>query len=74
MRHGYKFMNNDATIKVNVYDLLDQNPDTLLITGDELNSRHPKLNPDTMCNADFTYKLCDFAGSQHGEGRRRRFR
>jgi len=71
---GYKFLNDDATIKVNVYDLLDQNVDTRRIIGDDYIQDTRSLILKRYAMLSFTYKLGNFGGSPHGEGRRGRSR
>jgi hypothetical protein len=74
MSLGYKFLNDDASIKVNVYDLLDQNVDTRRIIGDDYVQDTRSLILTRYAMLSFTYKLGNFGGSPHREGRRRRFR
>jgi len=74
MSLGYKFLNDDATIKVNVYDLLDQNVDTRRNIGDDYIQDTRSLILTRYAMLSFTYKLGDFGGSTAGEGRRGRSR
>jgi hypothetical protein len=74
MSLGYKFLNDDATIKVNVYDLLDQNVDTRRIIGDDYIQDTRSLILTRYAMLSFTYKLGNFGGNTPGEGRRRRSR
>jgi hypothetical protein len=71
---GYKFLKDDATIKVNVYDLLDQNVDTRRIIGDDYIQDTRSLILTRYAMLSFTYKLGNFGGSPHGVGRRGRSR
>jgi len=71
---GYKFLKDDATIKVNVYDLLDQNVDTRRIIGDDYIQDTRSLILTRYAMLSFTYKLGNFGGSPHGGGRRGRSR
>jgi len=74
MSLGYKFLKDDATIKVNVYDLLDQNVDTRRIIGDDYIQDTRSLILTRYAMLSFTYKVGNFGGSTPGESRRRRFR
>jgi len=71
---GYKFLKDDATIKVNVYDVLDQNVDTRRIIGDDYIEDTRSLILTRYAMLSFTYKLGNFGGGPPGGGRGRRFR
>jgi len=74
MSLGYKFLNDDVSIKVKVYDLLDQNVDTRRIIGDDYIQDTRSLILKRYAMLSFTYKIGNFGGSPSGEGRRRRLR
>ncbi len=71
MSLGYKFLNDDATIKVNVYDVLDQNVDTRRNIGDDYIQDTRSLILTRYAMLSFTYKIGNFGGSTPGDGRRR---
>lgn len=68
---GYQFLDDDAIIKVNVYDLLDQNVDTRRIIGDDFIQDTRSLILTRYAMLSFTYKLNNFGGSQNNRGRGR---
>lgn len=63
-----------ATIKVNMYDLLDQNVDTRRVIGDDYIQNTRSLFPTRYAMRSFTDKLGNFGGSTPNGGRQRRFR
>src|SRR5690606_26832261 len=72
MSLGYQFWNEDATLKINVYDLLDQNVDTRRIIGDDFIQDVRSLILTRYAMLSFTYKINNMGGSSHSEGRRGR--
>lgn len=72
MSLGYKFLDDDATIKVKVYDLLDQNVDTRRIIGDDFIQDTQSLILTRYAMLSFTYKLDKFGGKNSQENRRYR--
>ena len=63
---GYQFLNEDATLKIKVYDLLDQVVDTRRITGDDFVQDTNSLILTQYAMLSFTYKLSNFGGSSNG--------
>ena len=74
---GYQFLEEKATLKLKVYDLLDQVVDTQRITGDDYVQDTNSLILTQYAMLSFTYKLSNFggnkAGGKPGSNRRRRF-
>ncbi len=74
MSLGYQFLNDDATLKIKVYDVMDQNIDTRRIIGDDYIQDTSNLILTQYAMLSFTYKISKFGGkapSQDG-GRYRR--
>ncbi|UJH90757.1 outer membrane beta-barrel family protein [Antarcticibacterium sp. 1MA-6-2] len=69
---GYQFLDENATVKVNVYDLLDQNVDTRRIIGDDFIQDTRSLILTRYAMLSFTYKLNNLGGNQNDRGGRRR--
>lgn len=65
---GYQFLKEKATLKVKVYDLLDQNVDTRRIVGDDYIQDVNNLILKRYAMLSFTYKISSFGG----EGPQRR--
>ncbi len=71
MSLGYQFWDEDATLKVKVYDLLDQNIDTRRIIGDDFIQDTSNLILTRYAMLSFTYKFEKFGGiDRDGRGRR----
>lgn len=74
MSLGYQFFKDRAALKVNVYDLLDQNVDTRRIIGDDFVQDTRSLILTRYAMLSFTYKLSNFGGQEmpgNDRGRRR---
>jgi hypothetical protein len=74
MSLGYQFLKERATLKVNIYDLLDQNVDTRRIIGDDFVQDTRSLILTRYAMLSFTYKLSNFGGQEMPGGDRRRGR
>ncbi|MDT0675596.1 outer membrane beta-barrel protein [Autumnicola musiva] len=68
MSLGYEFLDDNAIIKVKVYDLLDQNIDTRRIIGDDYIQDVSSLILTRYAMLSFTYKISNFGGNS-GPGR-----
>jgi len=66
---GYQFLDEKATLKIKVYDLLDQVVDTRRITGDDYVQDTNSLILTQYAMLSFTYKLSNFGGNSQGRGR-----
>jgi len=64
---GYQFLDDDATVKVQVYDLLDENVDTRRTIGDDYIQDTQSLILTRYAMLSFTYKINNF-----GDNSRRR--
>lgn len=62
MSLGYQFLNDDATVKLKVYDLLDQNVDTRRIIGNDFIQDTSQLILERYAMLSFTYKISQFGG------------
>lgn len=62
MSLGYQFLNDDATIKLKVYDLLNENVSTSRITGQDFVQDTQELILEQYFMLSFTYKLSQFGG------------
>ena len=71
MSLGYKFLNDDATIKLKVYDLLEENVSTSRTTGEDFVQDTQELILEQYFMLSFTYKLDKFGGKGAGGGRSR---
>ncbi|UJH92302.1 outer membrane beta-barrel family protein [Antarcticibacterium sp. 1MA-6-2] len=59
---GYKFLNDDATLKIKVYDMLNQNVSTQRMVGDDFIQDTQNLILRRYAMLSFTYKLSKFGG------------
>ena len=64
MSLGYQFLNDDATLKVKVYDVLDQNVDTRRTIGDDYIQDTSRLILTRYAMLSFTYKISQFGGKR----------
>lgn len=64
MSLGYEFLQEKATLKLKVYDLLDQNIDTRRIIGDDFIQDTSNLILTRYAMLSFTYKLSSFGGGK----------
>ncbi|MDT0641420.1 outer membrane beta-barrel protein [Zunongwangia sp. F363] len=72
MSLGYEFLDDNATIKLKVYDLLDQNINTRREIGDDYIQDVSSLILTRYAMLSFTYKIKNFGGSSgpdQGRGR-----
>lgn len=69
---GYKFLDDDATVSLRVYDLLNQNISTRRTTGDDYIQDTQSLILEQYFMLSFTYKLNKFGGKDISGGRRYR--
>lgn len=69
MSLGYQFLKEKATLKVKVYDLLDQNVDTRRIVGDDYIQDVNNLILQRYAMLSFTYKLSSFGGGKSPQGK-----
>ncbi len=70
---GYQFLDDDATVKIKVYDMLNQNIDTRRTIGDDFIQDTSNLILTQYAMLSFTYKLDKFGGANPNErGRNRR--
>lgn len=73
---GYEFWKNQASLKLKVYDMLDQNISTSRMIGDDYIQDVNNLILTRYAMLSFTYKLSSFGGGQMpnsgGRGRYRR--
>jgi len=72
MSLGYQFLKDNATLKVKVYDLLDQNVDTRRLVDDDYIQDVNNLVLQRYAMLSFTYKLSSFGGGKAPESRRGR--
>ena len=68
MSLGYKFWNDDATIKAKVYDLLNENVSTRRTTGEDYVQDTQELILEQYFMLSFTYKLSKFGGKPPKRG------
>ncbi len=66
---GYQFLKDKATLKVKVYDLLDQNVDTRRIVGDDYIQDVNNLILQRYAMLSFTYKISSFGGGEGSQSR-----
>ncbi|MCM8569272.1 outer membrane beta-barrel protein [Gramella jeungdoensis] len=66
---GYQFLKEKATIKVKVYDILDQNVDTRRMVGDDYIQDVNNLILQRYGMLSFTYKFSSFGGGKGPQGR-----
>ena len=71
---GYKFLKDNATLKVKVYDLLNQNVSTQRIVGDDFIQDKESLILRRYAMLSFTYKLSKFGGENPNTRSGNRFR
>jgi len=64
MSLGYQFLKDNATVKIKVYDLLDQNVDTRRLVGDDYIQDVNNLVLERYAMLSFTYKLSSFGGGK----------
>lgn len=69
---GYQFLKDSAILKVQVYDLLDQNVDTRRVIGDDFIQDTRNLILTRYAMLSFTYKINQFGGQPGDRGRRGR--
>ena len=69
MSLGYQFLNDDATVKVKVYDLLNENVSTSRTTGQDFVQDRQELILEQYFMLSFTYKLSKFGGKDPNGGR-----
>ncbi len=68
---GYTFLKDQATFKVKVFDLFNQNIATRRTTGDDFIQDTNQLILTRYVMFSFTFKLSNFGGAKPSEGRRR---
>jgi hypothetical protein len=71
---GYQFLDERATIKIKVYDVLDQNISTRRTTGDDFIQDTDQLILQRYAMLSFTFKLDKFGGKKPPSRGRRRYR
>ena len=69
MSLGYQFLKDKATLKVKVYDLLDENVDTRRLVGDDYIQDVNNLILQRYGMLSFTYKFSSFGGGKPDGGR-----
>ena len=69
MSLGYQFLKDNATLKVKVYDLLDQNVDTRRLVGDDYIQDVNNLVLKRYGMLSFTYKFSSFGGDKAPPGK-----
>ena len=69
MSLGYKFLGDDATLKVKVYDLLDENVGTRRVIGEDYVQDTQELILEQYFMVSFTYKISRFGGKDPNKGR-----
>lgn len=60
---GYKFLNDDATLKVKVYDVLNENVSAQRVVGDDFIQDVDNLILRRYAMLSFTYKINKFGGA-----------
>ncbi|WP_127846606.1 outer membrane beta-barrel protein [Psychroflexus aestuariivivens] len=70
MSLGYQFLDENATLKFKVYDLLDQNIGTRRTTGDDFVQDTDQLILERYFMVSFTYKFSKFGGKDPNNKRR----
>ncbi len=73
MSLGYQFLKDNATLKVKVYDLLDQNVSTRRTVGDDYIQDTNSLILKRYVMLSFTYKIKNFGGQDPNDRGGRRF-
>lgn len=71
---GYQFLDEKATIKLKIYDVLDQNISTRRTTGDDFIQDTDQLILQRYAMLSFTYKLDKFGGKKPPSRGGRRYR
>lgn len=71
---GYQFLDEQATLKIKVYDVLDQNISTRRTTGDDFIQDTDQLILQRYAMLSFTYKLDRFGGKKPPSRGNRRYR
>ncbi|GGE44823.1 outer membrane beta-barrel family protein [Psychroflexus planctonicus] len=71
---GYQFLDEKATLKIKVYDVLDQNISTRRSTGDDFIQDTDQLILQRYAMLSFTYKLDKFGGKKPPSRGGRRYR
>ncbi|WP_037374288.1 outer membrane beta-barrel protein [Salinimicrobium xinjiangense] len=71
MSLGYKFLNDNATVKAKVYDLLNENVSTRRTTGEDFVQDTQELILEQYFMLSFTYKISRFGGKDPNRGRGR---
>lgn len=74
MSLGYQFLKDNATVKVKVYDLLNENVSTSRVTGQDYVQDTQELILEQYFMLSFTYKLSKFGGKDPNQGGRRMMR
>ena len=74
MSLGYQFLKDNATLKIKVYDLLNENVSTSRITGQDFVQDTQELILEQYFMLSFTYKLSKFGGKDPNQGGRRMMR
>ena len=69
MSLGYQFLDDDATLKIKVYDLLNENVSTSRTTGQDFVEDRQELILEQYFMLSFTYKLSKFGGKDPNKGR-----
>ena len=69
MSLGYQFLDEDATVKLKVYDLLNENVSTSRTTGDNFVQDTQELILEQYFMLSFTLKLSKFGGKDPNRGR-----
>lgn len=68
---GYKFLDDDATLKIKVYDMLNENVSTQRLVGDDFIQDTQNLILRRYAMLSFTYKISKFGGKDPNQGGRR---
>ena len=70
---GYQFLDDDATLKIKVYDLLNENISTQRIVGEDYVQDTNSLILEQYFMLSFTYKISKFGGKDPNENPMRMF-
>lgn len=65
---GYKFLDDNATLKIKIYDMLNENVSTQRIVGDDFIQDTNNLILKRYAMLSFTYKLSNFGGTAPNSG------
>lgn len=71
MSLGYKFLADNATLKIKVYDLLNENVSTRRFIGEDYVQDTQELILEQYFMLSFTYKISRFGGKDPNKGRGR---